>query len=142
VTNYLLGLSTKNVVTDPKGSPNKLLYVGGPTVSTLKVSPTPITGAAATVKERLKSTSATYFTGSVKMAADNSPVAGSVLVQYEAAGTTKFQTVATVKLAANGSFAGSVSQTKPGQWRAFYTGDGGLIGQSLGYSATPSSPIR
>ena len=107
VRNYLVGLATPNLVTSPgTGSPNKLLFAGAPSVTTLDVTPEPVARDTAILAR-----------GTVK--AGGAPVAGTpVRLLFQATGTTAFVLKATVPTTATGSFAASVKQSVSGTWRA------------------------
>jgi subtilisin family serine protease len=104
VRNYLVAMSTKNVVggLGYSNSPNRFLYAGGP--STLTVN------APASVKKKAA------FTISGGLVAGSLPLAGTVKVYFGS--TLK----ATLTANAGGVFSGSFSETATGKWTVTYGG--------------------
>jgi len=104
VRNYLVAMSTKNVVggLGTTGSPNRFLYAGGP--STLTVT------APATVRKNAS------FTISGKLVAGTTPLAGTVKVYFGS--TLK----GTLTVNAAGVFSGNFSEAATGKWTVTYAG--------------------
>jgi subtilisin family serine protease len=109
VRNYIVGVSTKNVVGGLDSStPNRFVWAGAPSV--LSVT------APAKVKKNIA------FAISGTLTAGGTPLtASSVMVYYQATGSTIKTLKATLATNSAGKFAGSFKETAKGTWTVVYT---------------------
>jgi subtilisin family serine protease len=123
VRNYIVSLSTKNVVggLDPT-TPNRFLWEGGPSKLTM-TAPSHVKKGAS-------------FTVSGTLAAGGMPLVASVVKIYFQAGTAAALLKGTVATNGSGKYTLSSSETTAGTWRVVY-GGAPLIGASSASAPVP-----
>jgi subtilisin family serine protease len=111
VRNALVAFSTKDVVTDPgAGSPNRLLYSGGPAVLTLDAAPEPVgRGGAVTSVGRLT-------IGGMALARQ------PVQIWFDPAGAATAVLHGTTTTSATGRYRATFNQSADGTWFARFLG--------------------
>jgi subtilisin family serine protease len=110
VRNYLIDFTTKNVVGDPVGSPNRLLYSGAASTLTLNATPEPIT------KGTLVTSAGTLSVGGKTLAGR------SVQVWFDPAGAGAPVLKGSTTTSSTGFYSRTFPQSEDGSWYAVHEG--------------------